>query len=634
MVWRIYFYKFLILLTISISFGQNLSARPLSEDEKLIRVGTGAFNDRFYDIAERQFSQFIQDFPDHPRLFEIAYLLAKTFYHREKLKESRSVFLRILHENKHFEYTGYVLFWLANIELKLGNNEGARRYLISILNRYPKFEFLDHVHYFLGLIEFGWNRIVQAERHFKKVSSITKNTDLNHASIFWLGILSYKQNRLEEAADFLKTVTRDSKLSSDLYVTYGIFWLGETLLKQGRFNEAKSTYRTAVGRIKEEVFSQEVYWKLGFCDYRIGNFREAEEAFYSFKTQFKDSPLIPYVHYLLGEMHLQQNDPSSSVKELSAVLTHSRENSLWGITYLSLFWNHVQQNDLSGAHKVVQRLQKLNHFDDEKAILQWLNAEMAFLEGRIADSLPYYFNILNTRYRELALFRIGKGYFYENKFREAITNLDILFLEFPNSQYLEESLFLKGECLLLSGHPDQALEIFRLLIEKGGVTHWKLFAFTQLGNIYLMMKEIEEAERAFKRILDIFPQHPLSTLAAFQLGKLFFKQGNLLESMHYYSMILKGERPELLGGTYFSLGEIFYQQGKYDKALKSFEMALRYLQESSPWFFLTHLEIGNLQKKDGKYDAAKRSYQTILNQTKDEDLKKAAKDLLGLIETQ
>jgi len=79
--------------------------------------------------------------------------------------------------------------------------------------------------------------------------------------------------------------------------------------------------------------------------------------------------------------------------------------------------------------------------------MQWLNAEMLYAGGEIEESLPYYFNILNTRFREKALFRIGKGYFLENKFRESIINLDIMLLEFPNSPSLEEGLFIKGECL-------------------------------------------------------------------------------------------------------------------------------------------------------------------------------------------
>jgi len=81
----------------------------------------------------------------------------------------------------------------------------------------------------------------------------------------------------------------------------------------------------------------------------------------------------------------------------------------------------------------------------------------------VSDSLPYYFNIINTRFRERALFQIGRGYFYEKKFREAITNLDILSLEFPNSKYRDESLFIKGEGYVQLGNVDQALETFDLI---------------------------------------------------------------------------------------------------------------------------------------------------------------------------
>ncbi len=625
-------YTLLMILVMGIFFCQDSFARSLGEDEKLIWVGTGAFNDGFYDIAEKQFSQFLRDYPDHVKLYDICYLLGKTFYNRDKLKESRSLFLKVINENKQFEYTEYILFWLADIELRWGNHEGARRYLTSILNRYPKFESLDQVHYFLGLIEYGSNRPSQAESHFKKASALSKNQELIQSSQFWLGILSYKQNRFEEATGFLKKAMPDLQPVSSFFTKYASLWMGEAQLKLGKIEEAKSIYRTFYERFKEDAFIQEVHWKLGFCDYRMGNLKEAIETLHSFKNQFKDSPLILYTHYLLGEMFLLNSDYSSSIKELNVILTRSKENPLWGTALLSLFWNHIQQNDFPGANKVFQRLQKLNHFDDEKAILQWLNAEMTFLEGKITDSLPYYFNVLNTKYRERALWRIGKGYFYENKFREAITNFDILLLEFPNSQNTKETLFLKGECLILSGNWTQALETYGLLIQKDVNRHWKLFALTQTGNIYFSLKESVLAEKAFKKVIEDFPHHPLSTHAAFRLGKLFFKQNNILEAIHYYSMILKGDRLELLGGAYFSLGEIFYQQEKYDKAFKSFEMALSHLQESSPWFFLTHLEMGNLQRKKGKYEEAKRSYLTILNHTKDEDLKKAATELLRHIE--
>lgn len=630
---RIIFYTLSFFLLTSIFGAQNaFPDKPVGEDERLIRVGTGAFTDRFFDIAEKQFSQFLRDYPEHAKFYDVCYLLGKTLYHREKLREARSIFLRIVNENKTFDFTEYILFWLADIELSLGNHEGARRYFASILNKYPKFEGMDQVYYYLGMIDFWANRGSQAESHLKKVSLASKNSELLQASHFWLGVLSYKQKRFEEAMGYFKPLTQSQRSMDPSFSKYGLLWLGETQLKQGKFDEAKRTYLTFNERFKDDGITPKVFWKIGFCDYRIGNLKEAIETLQSHRTQDKDSPLLPFSQYLLGEAFLQLRDYSSSTRELHLVLTRSKENPFWGVALLSLFWNHIQQDDLVGAHKIFQRLQKLNGYDDEKAVIQWLNAEMAFLQGRTADALPYYFNVLNTKYRDEALFRIGKGYFFENKFREAITNIDILLLEFPNSPHLEECLFIKAECFSHIGNWNQALEVYGLLAQKEKYPHWKTLAWTQMGNIYLSLNDSWEAERAFKKVVESFPNHPLATHAAFQLGKLFFKQNHILESIHYYSMILKGNRMEWLGGAYFSLGEIFYQQGKYDKAFKSFEMALRYLQDSSPWFFLAHLEIGNLQRKDGKYEEARRSYLTILNQSKDEDIKKAASELLRLIE--
>jgi tetratricopeptide (TPR) repeat protein len=88
-----------------------------------------------------------------------------------------------------------------------------------------------------------------------------------------------------------------------------------------------------------------------------------------------------------------------------------------------------------------------------------------------------------------------------------------------------------------------------------------------------------------------------------------------------------------LGEAYFALGEIFYQQGKYEKALNSFEIAIQYLKETSSWFFLTHLEIGNLKRRWGKYDEAKKSYLVILDQSKDEEIRKAARECLSRMES-
>jgi TolA-binding protein len=608
-------------------------SKSLKEDEQLIRVGTGAFKDGLYDIAEGQFTTFTSNYPKHARVFDIYYLLGRTLVIKGKLREARTVFSKIINEAKSFENMDDVLLGMAELEMRLGNRDEAAKLLLTVIKKYPNFDQIDHAYYLLGLLELGSNQLTAAGSTLKKVSQYSKNSELIRSSLFWLGLVSFGQRRYETAAGYFQTLWEDPKSLPPGYLKYALFWLGESQLKLGRMNEANRYYQIFHDRFKNDPLVPEVTWRMGFCEYQLGNIKNAIEAFQLFKNQFKDSPLLLSTNYLLGKMLLIKGDYLSSIKELNFILNASKENSWGGISLLTLYWDYIQLREREGANRIFQRLQKSDHFGDEKIFVQWLNAELFYTEGEVLESLPYYFNILNTRFRERALFRIGKGYFLENKFRESVTNLDILLLEFPNSKYLEESLFIKGECLAKLGNPDQALEAYGLLAHQYKKNVWHLFALTQIGTLYSFRNEPDKAENAFKKVLEDFPDHPLFYHAALQLGNLSFSKRNIVEAVHYYSIVLKGNIFELFGQTYFSLGEIFYQQGKFEKALQNFESAMRYLEGTSSWFFLTHLEIGNLKRRGGKYEEAKKSYLIILDQSKDEEMKKAAKELLSRMES-
>jgi tetratricopeptide (TPR) repeat protein len=441
--------------------------------------------------------------------------------------------------------------------------------------------------------------------------------------------LSFRQRDYEGTIRYLKPIWEDPKLLPQGYLNHALFWLGEAQLRLGRFSDATFSFRTFQERFKNDPFIPEVQWRLGFCEYRSGNLKEAIEILQSLKSQIKESPLLFYTHYLLGKMFLLNRDPSASIREINSGIYKFPGHPLTGISFLTLFWNYIQLGEMDGANKVFQRLQKLNHLEDEKNFMQWLNAELIFSEGRVSDSLPYYFNIINSRFRERALYQIGTGYFFENKFREAITNLDILLLEFPSSEYAEEGLFLKAECLNRLGDLDLALEAYELIVRQDRNDLWELLALTQIGNAHMVRNEAPKAQKAFKKIINEFPDHPLYYHAACQLGNMNLKVDNIADALHYFSLVLKGNILELFGEAHFGLGEIFYRQGKYDKAFTSFESAIRYLGESSLWFFLTQLEIGNLNRKWGKYEEAKKAYTIILDYSKDEEMKQAAKTLLN-----
>jgi len=83
-------YTFLSALIWGILFVPDIHSTNLTQEEQLIRVGIGAFNDGFYDIAEKQFSKFLKDYPNHLKYYDISYLLGKTLLLKGKYREAKS----------------------------------------------------------------------------------------------------------------------------------------------------------------------------------------------------------------------------------------------------------------------------------------------------------------------------------------------------------------------------------------------------------------------------------------------------------------------------------------------------------------------------------------------------------------
>ena len=90
---------------------------------------------------------------------------------------------------------------------------------------------------------------------------------------------------------------------------------------------------------------------------------------------------------------------------------------------------------------------------------------------------------------------------------------------------------------------------------------------------------------------------------------------------------MKGPVTELIGPTYFRIGESD-PGGREEKALNSFEEALKSLAGNSVWLGITHLEIGNLHRRWGRVKEAEKSYRTAYTLSKDDQIRNAARECL------
>ena len=183
---KIIFYLFFIVPYLQASFYvQESHSKNFSEDEQLIWVGIGAFKDGFYDIAEKQFSNFIKIYPKHDKVFDIYYLLGRTLLIKGKLKEAKGVFSKIINEGKNFENMDYTLLGMAEVGDEIRQSgRGLRGFSSRSLRDFHKFDQIDYSYYLLGLLELGSNQLTPAESTFKKVSQYSKNNESHSFFLF------------------------------------------------------------------------------------------------------------------------------------------------------------------------------------------------------------------------------------------------------------------------------------------------------------------------------------------------------------------------------------------------------------------------------------------------------------------
>jgi outer membrane protein assembly factor BamD (BamD/ComL family) len=149
----------------------------LSEDEQLIAVGIGAFNDGLYEIAEKNLSEFIKVYPQHKKFYDVSYLLGRTYLMNGKWREARTSFLRIFQDNKFenldHEYVATAVRAVGNLQVH--SHFGGEYYRDAggavkpvVLDYYANARIPDYAHY-IGLMgEIGYNGVSIAKKRSPK----------------------------------------------------------------------------------------------------------------------------------------------------------------------------------------------------------------------------------------------------------------------------------------------------------------------------------------------------------------------------------------------------------------------------------------------------------------------------------
>ena len=127
-----------------------------------------------------------------------------------------------------------------------------------------------------------------------------------------------------------------------------------------------------------------------------------------------------------------------------------------------------------------------------------------------------------------------------------------------------------------AGQFQQAIVIFRNIILDPAMENSHGDAFFWLSKSYIVLEQLDDAERSLESYLLNYPDHPFYSEGSYLKGRLLFMQDDLESAIQVFqSFISNYPKSKFISNAYFWVGESLFLLGNFDSAMKIFQVLIQ-----------------------------------------------------------
>jgi len=610
-----------------------LCAETPSHDD-MVTTAARAFKDRLYGQAEDHLVAFLERFPTSPQRLEMQYLLGRTYFLQGRFVKARETFLSLINDDQvSLPDQTNGLFWLAESCTQLDQWDEAKAYYVEFVSKTSDSPYLEKSLFALALICLKNKSFFEAEAYLSKGVMAYPMGRYVAQEQYYRGLVYGEWRNYHRAVQLLRDALSAPPGLPDPLLRDCLFQLAENRLALGQFRLALPHYRDFYRAYPEDKRAPFALYGVGWCQLRTGQGEAALASFQELIKQFPKSGPYQLALFRTGEIHLEQGHLEKAREAFGRLVKEFPENELVAEALVNLGWCHLNLGSWDEVTRVAHRLLKLPSDQVEKALPQLLLGQAHFQRAQYEEALPYFFSLLNTpSQRENALYKISRCYFYQGEYKDAITNVEILSLEYPDSDYLEECLYLRGEAAHHLGDTEKAAASFLEILRQEKDNPWAVAASYELGKIYYERKDLKKAKNFFFRITQTAPQTETAILASYYLGIIYTKENTSGEALRYLHAALDSENKAMEAECHYRIGEIYLERKAYFLSLHHFQTVVDTLADQTGWVELALFQIGNVRLTQGDTTEANRVFRKVLEESKDPDLREVTESILASLE--
>ena len=338
-------------------------------------------------------------------------------------------------------YTGNIYlknlasFWLAEAYFRNGQIQKSIEINLALLNKELSFKKTPEYPVAVFNLAYGYFKLPdyqKAEENFKKyLASSSSVPDYISEAKLRTGDCLFMQKNYSGAIEFYSQIDSRDQLST----TYARYQMAISYGLLGNDNKKKDILKEVVDSKNKNRYFPEILYELGRTLVQRGEGEEAVKYFKELSEEYKDTPYFTKALLELGLISLNSKDYSGAIQYYKTILEKAPDSQ-------------DAQSAIAGLENIYQEQGEAEEF------LSYLDQKGLSTTKSASD-------------KELMLFNSAEKLYLSGNLTGAISALNSFISKYPSSVKLSQAYYYLGELYLKSDKPEQALDAFLTVMQKG-----------------------------------------------------------------------------------------------------------------------------------------------------------------------
>ncbi|GAB5466510.1 MAG: hypothetical protein Kapaf2KO_19460 [Candidatus Kapaibacteriales bacterium] len=381
---------------------------------------------------------------------------------------------------------------------------------------------------------------------------------------------------------------------------------GYYLVKQ--YNPAAGAYKKAAELGAGTELGEYASYQLANSLFKLGAYDQSITALNQFAAKYRSSPFAPNALYLIGWVKFQKKDYRDAIDSYRYLIEAFPRSEYVPRAHYSIadaFYNNREYERATEKYQFV-----IDYFPESDLAPEALRGiqQSLTLLGREDEAIEVI-NTYTANNKTSPFVRDFKekkaGIFFNNgRYKDAVAEYENLIEEGGSPEQNAEAMYWMGKSYIEMGQPREAEAAFLRLMEKYPESDYAPMGLIENALLWQDMANLPKADSLFTRIIDKYPENPISGQAGFEKAIIRYSQRDTVEALRLYELVAERFPNNEYGvNSRYRLGMFARSKNQNDSARYHFAK-LAENEYDAVFAAEATYRIGELLLKDKYYDEA------------------------------